>query len=155
MLRKMALPLALLALSLSGAQAQGLNNSRPVPAPRSAEHPVQAEVRETILDYLAGFRDGDLAKLRRAFAPDALLIRILRDRSAPLQAIPVAPSLPAWASKPDPKTAIEDLRILLLDEKSATATFTLLYRGALYRDQLSLVQTDGEWQIAVKVTHPQ
>jgi hypothetical protein len=150
MYRKLFLALSL--ISAPAAAYQAAPNSAPAAGP-AGEASSAVAIAGTLEDYLAGFRDGNLARLQRAFAPDALLVLAANGR--PVAGSPVSARISGWAAKPDPAARLTQVAITLIDESTASATFTLHYGGSQYRDQLSLLRSGGQWRVAVKVTTPQ
>lgn len=113
-----------------------------------------AAIGQTIQDYFLGMHEGDTARLRRAFHPDAHLFGYYHGDYSRI-------SLEEWLvevtgmDKPCDTGEPFDMRIVNIDVTGRTASVkvALLYAGLRFTDYLTLIKFDGDWKIVNKSYH--
>lgn len=111
------------------------------------------EIAAALRDYFDGFYEGDVAKLKRIFHPNAHLYMAPEGKLADDDMETVYARV---AGRPSPASQGESRMdaILSIDKSgpgSALAKVQLAIGSRLFTDYLSLLKIDGRWQIIAKV----
>jgi hypothetical protein len=114
------------------------------------------DILSTVQLYLDGLYEGDTVKLRSSFHPIAHLHSVADGKQSNL-------SLDDWCKLVEGRTSAKDQnfdrqheRILQIEEfapNCASVTLRCAMPGRLFTDHLSLVKSEGRWQIVDKVFH--
>lgn len=109
--------------------------------------------------YFEGMAEGNEAKLRAVFDPDAQFQGV-RDGAHVRRGLDAFVTMTEEAASSDPMPwSLEELQVSLVDRTGDVALLKVvdLYRGRLYTDYLTLIRTEGTWRIVNKAfwCHPQ
>jgi len=106
-------------------------------------------ITEVVQLYIDG-ANGDVAKLEKAFHPDARMFGRIGDRQ---QAVPIQDFFGLVSSKPGLAGPSYRARIVSIDVTGDAAVAVLAeddYAGTDFVDYFSLARIDGEWKIVNK-----
>jgi hypothetical protein len=111
-------------------------------------------ISQTVQVYFEGMHDGDTARLRSVFHPDACLFGYY-------QGVFSRMSLEEWMTEVEgmPKPSAEgepfDMNVVATDVtgRCASVKVALLYAGLRFTDYLTLLKFDDAWKIVNKAYH--
>ena len=111
-------------------------------------------IAQTIQHYFDGMYYRDLARLRKAFHPQAYLFGYRQEECLHISAdewFKMVESRPVPADSGEPY----DMRIIATDATGAVATVKVadLYQGLRFTDYLTLLKMDENWVIVNKAFH--
>ncbi len=111
-------------------------------------------ISATAQDYFEGMYNKDLDRLRKAFAPSAVLIGYFK---GDLLNLPLDRWLTMLEDRPSPRDSGEafEMRVVSTDVTGRVAAVKVvdLCFGMRYTDYLNMVKTDGQWKIVNKTFH--
>ncbi|MEO0734692.1 MAG: nuclear transport factor 2 family protein [Bacteroidota bacterium] len=117
-------------------------------SPLTAQDSDYALVEQTVRYYLDGGTNNDFATLKKAFHPEAMMQYMSGDNFTKVNALEFFGS----RMKPGPKSN-RKTRVVHIDVSgnAATAKLEIDYPTFTFVDYMTLLKTDGKWQIVSKV----
>ena len=115
----------------------------------------QDQIKAVIQTYFDCMYESDADKTRQAFHPDARITGFLPDGLHSMSVEDFAGFVASQQPSPKDSGAPEVLEIISLDIAGATAVARVRdeYLGMTFLDSLSLLNSDGKWQIYNKLFH--
>ncbi len=115
----------------------------------------EQQIRDTIQTYFDSMYESSADKVNAAFHPSAKITGYLEDELHEMSRDDFAGFVAGQQPSPQAQGATPRLEVLSIDIAGATAAAQIRddYLGLTFLDSISLLKTDGRWQIYNKLFH--